>query len=265
MSRTSVRFTRRTFLAGTAATAGLTAGGGLSAILAARQAPALATSDKMRPQVPFGVQTGDIMPDGGLLWSATDRPARMLIECATRSDFSDVRRIQGPDVLAATGYTGKFDLRGLPAGQDIFYRVRFQDLGDLKTLSAPVEGRFRTAPSALTDVSFVWGGDVNGQGWGINEDWGGMKIFDAMLADRPDFFIHSGDSIYADGPIQAEKEMPQGGVWKSLTIEEKSKVAETLDEFRGNYRYNLMDRPYRSFLAETPMLAQWDDHETVNN
>ena len=59
--------------------------------------------------------------------------------------------------------------------------------------------------------------------------------------------------------------MPDGGVWKNLTTEAKSKVAETLAEFRGNYAYNLMDENVRRFNAEVPMLAQWDDHEVTNN
>ena len=42
-------------------------------------------------------------------------------------------------------------------------------------------------------------------------------------------------------------------------------VAETLDEFRGNQRYNFLDEPFRRFNAEVPMLAQWDDHEVRNN
>ena len=47
--------------------------------------------------------------------------------------------------------------------------------------------------------------------------------------------------------------------------EEKSKVAETLDEFRGNYRYNLLDENVRRFNAEVPQIWQWDDHEVTNN
>ena len=47
--------------------------------------------------------------------------------------------------------------------------------------------------------------------------------------------------------------------------EETSKVAETLAEFRGRYRYNLLDENVRRFNAEVPMLAQWDDHEVRNN
>jgi alkaline phosphatase D len=47
--------------------------------------------------------------------------------------------------------------------------------------------------------------------------------------------------------------------------EEKSKVAETLDEFRGNYKYNLMDANVRRFNAEVAQYVQWDDHEVTNN
>ena len=47
--------------------------------------------------------------------------------------------------------------------------------------------------------------------------------------------------------------------------EEKSKPAETLAEFRGNYKYNLLDKNLRAFNAEVPIFAQWDDHEVTNN
>ena len=63
-------------------------------------------------------------------------------------------------------------------------------------------GRFRTAPADRRDISFVWGGDVAGQGWGINPDDGGMITFATMRKHKPDFFLHSGDTIYADGPIR---------------------------------------------------------------
>ena len=54
-------------------------------------------------------------------------------------------------------------------------------------------------------------------------------------------------------------------MWRNLVTEEKSKVAETLDEFRGNYRYNLLDEHVRRFNAEVPQYVQWDDHEVTNN
>jgi alkaline phosphatase D len=56
-----------------------------------------------------------------------------------------------------------------------------------------------------------------------------------------------------------------GRLWRNHTSEAKSKVAETLDDYRGNYRYNLRDENIRRFNAEVPQIWQWDDHEVVNN
>jgi alkaline phosphatase D len=50
-----------------------------------------------------------------------------------------------------------------------------------------------------------------------------------MRKHRPDFLLHSGDTVYADGPIQREVTLPGGKIWKNVTIPEKAKVAETLD------------------------------------
>ena len=81
----------------------------------------------------------------------------------------------------------------------------------------------------------------------------------------PDFFIHCGDTIYADGPLVPEVRLPEGGIWRNVVTEEKSKVAETLDEFRGNYRYNFLDENLRRFNAQVPQIWEWDDHEVLNN
>jgi len=45
----------------------------------------------------------------------------------------------------------------------------------------------------------------------------------------------------------------------------EAKPAETLAEFRANYKYNLLDKNLRAFNAAVPMFAQWDDHEVTNN
>jgi len=92
-----------------------------------------------------------------------------------------------------------------------------------------------------------------------------MKIYEAMRQRDPLFFIHSGDNIYADGPI-AESVAAEGGqIWQNLVTPQVAKVAKTLDEFRGRYRYNLLDENVRRFNAEVPQIWQWDDHEVLNN
>ena len=59
--------------------------------------------------------------------------------------------------------------------------------------------------------------------------------------------------------------LPDGTVWKNVVTEEVSKVAETLAEYRGRYKYNLLDHNVRDLYADVPIVSQWDDHETVNN
>ncbi|HEY2134958.1 MAG TPA: alkaline phosphatase D family protein, partial [Xanthobacteraceae bacterium] len=122
-------------------------------------------------------------------------------------------------------------------------------------------GHFRTAPDVPRSLSFVWSGDCAGQGWGIDESRGGLRTYATMLKNQPDFFIHSGDTIYADCTISARQQMPNGEVWHNIVTDEKARVAETLADYRGNYKYNLLDANLRAFNAQVPMFAQWDDHE----
>ncbi|PSP54589.1 alkaline phosphatase [Halobacteriales archaeon QS_1_67_19] len=214
---------------------------------------------------PTGVKVGDIKGDRAVIWSRADRPARMIAEIATTPEFDDAETIRGPWALENNDFTAKLDVDGLPQHEEIFYRVYFEDLEQSDVRTEPLEGTFRTPPAGRRDVRFVWGGDVAGQGWGINPEFGGYQIFETMRQVDPDFLIHSGDAVYADDPLPEEQDLPDGGTWANVTTDAKTDVADTLDEFRGNYRYNLRDEHLRRFNAEVPVFAQWDDHEVLNN
>ena len=245
-SQRSRALTRRAFLA-TAST------------LAA--APLIAQGN--RPRIVSGVMAGDTSLDRAVIWSRTDKPARMLVTWRT-SDKGERHKIIGAtSATAGTDFTCKVPLTRLPAGQRILYEVQFES--STRELSEPFTGHFMTAPAKPSKIRFVWSGDVAGQGWGINPERGGMRGFDAMRLREPDFFIHSGDTIYADVPIKSEVKLPDGTMWKNIVTEAKSKVAETLDEFRGNFHYNLLDENIRRFQSETAQIWQWDDHEVMNN
>jgi alkaline phosphatase D len=251
--RHGTALTRRRMLIGGAASAGLTTLGGIARPSVSRAAD--------RPRTTHGLQSGDETTDSGVVWARTDRPARMLVEAATSDSFRDIVAGTYVDALPESDFTAKALLEDLPAGAEIFYRVRFQDLASPTIVGEPMIGRFRTAPAERRSISFVWAGDTAGQGWGIDEARGGMRTYAAMLANRPDFFIHSGDTIYADCTIPPEQRMPNGEVWRNIVTEEKSRAAETLADYRGNYKYNLLDANLRAFNAQVPMFAQWDDHE----
>jgi alkaline phosphatase D len=229
-------------------------------------APALLRAQAARPGVPFGVASGDVNGSRALIWSRADRPARMVVDYSTTESFRDPRQVVGPAASEIDDFTARVGLTDLPAGQRIFYRVRFQDLADLRAWSEPVIGSFSTPP-ARTDrhVVIAWSADTVGQGWGINPEWGGLKLYETMLRAQPDLFINCGDTIYADSPLLPEVKLDDGTVWRNLVTEPKSKVAQTLGDYRGCYQYNLQDQHMRRFNASVAQLAIWDDHEVRDN
>ncbi len=54
-------------------------------------------------------------------------------------------------------------------------------------------------------------------------------------------------------------------MWTNIVTEAKSKVAQTLDDYRGCYKYNLLDEHMRTFNAGVGQIAIWDDHEVRDN
>lgn len=209
--------------------------------------------------------SGDVSGDGAVVWSRCDRPARMVVEAATTESMRGVRRYRGPVATVDRDYVAKLVLPAFAPGERVFYRVRFEDLSDPRIVSEPLTGSFLTPTTGRRDVRFVWSGDTVGQGWGIDAARGGMTTYEAIRRMQPDFFVHSGDTIYADVPLKAEVVLPDGTVWRNLVTPAKSKVAETVADFRGNHFYNLEDANFRRLCAEVPLLAQWDDHEVLNN
>lgn len=216
------------------------------------------------PAIAQGVQLGIGGDRDYLLWSRSDRPARLHVRWADNPELAHARERVSAPARAADDWTVRIPLRGLPRGRDIFYRAWFATGSRAGDDSEVVTGRFHTVGDA-DDIHFVWGADTGGQGWGINEAAGGYRIYTAMLRTQADFFIHNGDTIYADAPIPAEKPAENGHTWINLTTPETGKVAETLAEYRGRYRYNLLDRNLLAFNREVPQIWQWDDHEVANN
>ena len=131
-----------------------------------------------RPVFTHGVQSGDVDTTSGMVWARVDRPARVMMEFATTESFADPLRLPPLDALPDSDFAVKRLLRGLPPGQDIFYRMVAADLADINLVSEPITGRFRTAPAARRSVRFAWSGDTAGQGWGI--DATGMKTYATM-------------------------------------------------------------------------------------
>jgi alkaline phosphatase D len=240
---------RRQFLVGSAA----------SGLYACRRGPLLRSK---QPAITHGVQSGDVQTDSAIVWARCDEPAKMIVEWSTTASFSGAHRIGGPLVGPELDHTGWVSLRGLPAGQTISYRVRFERQA-ARGASAWAVGRFQMPRDDR--FRFVWTGDTCGQGYGRNPEWGGLRGYAALRAAEPAFFLHSGDLIYADNPILPEQTTLDGRIWKNLSNERVARVAQELDDFRARFAYNLEDEHVQALAAEVPIVAQWDDHETHNN
>jgi alkaline phosphatase D len=222
---------------------------------------AIVLPDRQRPAVTHGVAAGDVSEGRATIWSRCDRQSEMFVEYATTASFKDTRRTHPTTAWDTSGLTAHAQLTGLPAGQRIFYRVWFE-VGR-RYRSVPVVGSFRSAGSG--DVTLGWSADVVGQGWGINREWGGLRGFETLRRAGLDVFVHCGDTIYADQPLKPEVTLDDGTIWRNVVTPAKSKVAETLDEFRGCHLYNLLDDNVRRFNAEVPSIMLWDDHEVRDN
>jgi phosphodiesterase/alkaline phosphatase D-like protein len=126
---------RRRFLATAAASTAITAVGSVSKPYLSRAAD--------RPLITHGIQSGDVSVDSAVIWARADRPARMLAEVATTDSFNAIHRAVFVDALPESDFTAKVLVDGLPAGQDIFYRIRFQDLASPTIAGEPMTGHFR--------------------------------------------------------------------------------------------------------------------------
>src|SRR5882757_5773281 len=108
-----------------------------------------------RPAIACGIQSGDVSASSAVIWARADRAARMQVEYSTVESFASILGSSSADALPDSDFTSKVLLDGLPQGQDIFYRVRFENgiAGEMQ------RGRFRTAPIEQSSVSFLWSGD----------------------------------------------------------------------------------------------------------
>src|SRR5215470_5378032 len=81
-----------------------------------------------RPEIAGGLQSGDIDCDSALVWTRSDRPARVRVEWSTVESFRTILGNASADAVPDRDFTAKLLLENLPGGQQIFYRVRLEDI-----------------------------------------------------------------------------------------------------------------------------------------
>ena len=197
-----------------------------------------------------GIQSGDVTAGSGSCGRARTGRAGCSSQLGDPRPPRRPRWIDGPCCTERTDFTGKLELDWLPPGREIDYRVALEDLRRPRPCAAsrwPARSARRRCDRR--DVSFVWSGDLAGQGWGINPDLGGYRIFEAMEALEPDFFLCSGDTIYADGPLRRAVTLPDGRIWRNIV---------TPGEDQGRRDARRVPRPVRATTCSTRTCAAFD-------
>ena len=257
-SARSEGLTRRQLLVRSASTAALAGLGSIAKPYLSRAAD--------RPLIACGIQSGDVAADSAVIWARADRPARMQVECSTVESFASIiLRTASADALPERDFTAKLLLDGLPPGQDIFYRVRFEDIDEAASPARAASGiSAPRRPNAVDLVRLV----RRYRGAGLGHRSRARRL--SQLSHHAAKTVRTSSSIPAITSMRiarcrAELKLPNGEIWRNIVTEEKSVVAHSLAQFRGNYKYNWLDENFRAFHAEVPMFAQWDDHEVTND
>ena len=128
--------------------------------------PAFIRQEGSRPAISYGTASGDVTRDRAIVWSRTDRRARMHVEWSTTESFQDVHREKATAIGPGTDFTARVELIDLPPGQRIFYRVQFEDLSDATERQPSCNREFSVgaATAARSHVCVVGGHRWSGMG-----------------------------------------------------------------------------------------------------
>ncbi|OMP67380.1 glycerophosphodiester phosphodiesterase [Domibacillus epiphyticus] len=193
-----------------------------------------------RPYISHGAASGEVTDTSAVLWARSNEPSLLKFEISQDPRFKKKPIVKKLKAEKENDSTAQVKVDGLTPNTVYHYRVKAHKG------SNEVAGTFKTAPDGKAEepLTLVWGGDTGGQG-----NIPPFKSFSAMADLNPDFFLFSGDTIYADNPTPA---VPDGS-------------SKTIEDFRAKYKENRTDPHLRKLLQSTSTYAIWDDHEVIND
>ncbi|MEL7376742.1 MAG: alkaline phosphatase D family protein, partial [Bacteroidota bacterium] len=205
------------------------------------------------PDFPYGVASGDPLPDGIILWTMVKpedecESRQVFWELSERPDFKETTRIGVEWASPAHHYRIKLDLRELSPETTYYYRFR------LANGAESAIGRTRTSPrpNSASPLRFAIV-SCNAFEWGHFNGFGRISEHDDLNA-----VLHLGDYIYEYA----------SGEYGDLSI---GRLHEPRHELITEEDYNQRYAQYRSDLqlaaahAAHPFICIWDDHEVAND
>jgi alkaline phosphatase D len=213
-----------------------------AAVLAAVVAAGLALAAVPAPTFVFGVAAGEIGTTSAKVWTRSPQAGQVSIYLSTTSDARGGIVASVP-ARAANDLTVERLITGLQPGTRYFYSFA------IAQAHSPV-GRFETAPAPSTSarVRFAISGDADATpGPNGKPGFNHFGVYGRMAAERNDFNINLGDTIYSDSELAGSK--------PALTVPAKWQ----------KYRYGLALPNLRTLRASAGLYSQPDDHEFIND
>jgi alkaline phosphatase D len=180
----------------------------------------------------LGYVAGDVTPDGAMVWLRAEPESKVFLQYGKDPGLGDLSSIGPFSVEKDADNTALIQLENLEPATTYYYRAAVADK------QPGYVAHFLTAPKPddPAKVSFCFSGDTR-------ESYQPFTVMDAVRAQRPDFFLHLGDTIYADRGASAHR----------------------LSEFWAKYRANRADAWTQVCFAETSAYVIWDDHEVEDD
>jgi alkaline phosphatase D len=180
----------------------------------------------------FTCLAGDVTADTAMVWLRAEPRSLVSLHYGHESGLERFTDTAPVSVDPECDDTAKITLEGLEPATTYYYRAFV-----IGKKPGPI-GQFVTAPKPddPAPVKFCFSGDSR-------QSYQPFTIMDSIRSKKPNFFLHLGDTIYAD----------IGG------------RASRLPEFWAKYRANRYDFPSQRLFAETSTYVIWDDHEVANN
>ena len=196
----------------------------------------------------FGVASGDVTARSAILWAKANKGGTYGLEVANKRGFRrGVVAAFRLKAKAGKDFTLQQKVKRLKPGRR--YRYRFTGRNGRRSDT----GSFVTAPGPRQNatVEFAWTGDTDfspapGQ---TSSFWNSGQIFRRIRAERNDFNVHLGDTMYSDS------EVPGALQPIALTVEQKW----------AKYRTNLSNPRLARLRGAAAFYSHWDDHEFVND
>jgi len=205
-------------------------------------AAAVVSADAATPGFRYGVAAGEVTSTSAILWTRAPGSGQVLLAYGPSNEIGEtVLRYLRP--LRANDLTLNPLITGLRPATRYFYAFWYGK-------RTSVSGRFTTAPSPATDVRirFAISGDADATpGANGKPGFNRFEVYARMAAERNDFNINLGDTIYSDSEINGTK--------PALTVPAKWE----------KYKLGLALPTLHVLRQSAGLYSHWDDHEFIND